>query len=62
MQMHIYLTFDGQCEEALTFYAACLGGTVGSLFRHRDMPATEQVPPTSATRSCTARCACPAAS
>ena len=45
MQMNTYLTFDGRCEEAFNFYARCLGGSIGSIFRHADMPAAEHVPP-----------------
>lgn len=26
MKLHPYLTFNGNCREAMTFYAACLGG------------------------------------
>lgn len=44
MQLNTYLTFDGRCEEAFTFYAACLGGTIESLFRHGETPAAEHVP------------------
>lgn len=28
MKIHAYLIFDGNCAEAFTFYAQCLGGTV----------------------------------
>lgn len=44
MQLNTYLTFDGRCEEAFTFYAARLGGAIESLFRHGDTPAAEHVP------------------
>ena len=30
--------FDGHCEEALNFYAACLNGKVGYLGRYSDSP------------------------
>lgn len=26
IQINVYLTFKGNCKEAMTFYAACLGG------------------------------------
>lgn len=26
MQINVYLTFNGNCREAMTFYQACLGG------------------------------------
>ena len=25
-QLNVYLTFDGNCREAMTFYKECLGG------------------------------------
>ena len=28
-QINSYLTFNGNCREAMTFYAACLGGELG---------------------------------
>ncbi len=28
MQLNTYLTFDGNCREAMTFYQQCLGGTL----------------------------------
>lgn len=34
MQVNAYLSFRGDCEAAFTFYAECLGGTVGQLFRY----------------------------
>lgn len=44
MQMNTYLTFDGQCEEAFTFYASQLGGSIQSIFRHGETPGAEHVP------------------
>jgi len=44
MQMNAYLSFRGQCEEAFTFYAECLGGKVGEIFRYAGTPLAEQVP------------------
>jgi PhnB protein len=43
-QINAYLTFDGNCREAMTFYAACLGGeltfqTIG------ESPLTDKMPP-----------------
>jgi len=43
MQLHSYLTFDGNCREAMTFYQDCLGGelcfqTVG------ESPLSEKMP------------------
>jgi PhnB protein len=43
-QIHVYLTFNGNCREAMTFYQECLGGefmlqTIGG------SPLAEQMPP-----------------
>lgn len=38
MDIHPYLSFDGNCEEAFTAYARCLGGEVGELFRYGGSP------------------------
>ena len=38
-----YLAFDGNCEEVLNFYAACLGGEVTSMMRFSDAP--NETPP-----------------
>jgi PhnB protein len=44
MQMNAYLSFQGQCEEAFRFYAECLDGKVGQIFRYAGTPLAEQVP------------------
>lgn len=44
MQMIPYLSFKGQCEAAFTFYAQCLRGQLGPLFRYAGSPAANQVP------------------
>ena len=33
-----YITFDGNCEEAINFYAECLGGTIQGFHRVSDSP------------------------
>ena len=38
MQIDCYLSFTGNCEEALNFYALCLGGKVGKLMRWGGTP------------------------
>ena len=43
MQMNAYLSFRGDCEAAFNFYAACLGGTVGQLFRYAGSPMAHDV-------------------
>jgi PhnB protein len=40
-----YLTFDGQCEAACTFYASCLGGKIVAMLRHEGTPAEAHVSP-----------------
>lgn len=44
MQMHPYLSFQGNCEAAFQFYAQSLGGKLGSIFRYAGTPLAEQVP------------------
>jgi PhnB protein len=44
MQMSPYLSFKGQCEAAFKFYAGCLGGQVGEIFRYAGTPMADQVP------------------
>ena len=38
MKILPYLNFDGTAEEAMTFYAAALGGTLTEVFRFGAMP------------------------
>ena len=38
MQLTPYIIFNGNCEEALNFYAKAMGGQVGDLMRFGDMP------------------------
>ena len=42
-----YLFFNGTCEEAVTFYAKVLGGTISMLARFKDAP----TPPPGSRRS-----------
>ena len=44
MQMHPYLTFNGQCEAAFTLYEQCLGGQLGAIFRYAGTSLADQVP------------------
>ena len=55
MQINSYLSFNGNCEEAFNFYARCLGGQVGGLFRYGGTPMAGDVPPEMPIRSCTGR-------
>jgi PhnB protein len=42
--MNPYLSFKGDCEAAFTFYAKCLGGQLGAIFRYAGTPMDYQVP------------------
>jgi PhnB protein len=44
MQVNPYLSFNGQCEAAFTFYEQCLGGQLGAIFRYAGTPLAHQVP------------------
>lgn len=39
MQLTPYLIFNGQCEEALNFYAKAIGGEIKDLMRYEGSPA-----------------------
>jgi PhnB protein len=46
IQIDCYLSFDGRCEEALNFYAQCLGGKVSTLMRFEGTPMDgKELPP-----------------
>jgi PhnB protein len=38
MQLHTYLNYGGNCEEAFKFYEAHLGGKITMLMRHGEQP------------------------
>lgn len=40
--VNVYLTFNGQCEEAFNFYKLVFGGEFPYLGRYRDMPSDEE--------------------
>jgi len=44
MEMAPYLSFNGDCEAAFTFYERCLGARVGTLFRYAGTPFAGDVP------------------
>ena len=46
MQIHPYLTFDGQCREAFEFYAHCFGGKIEMMMSYADSPTKEELPVT----------------
>jgi len=43
MEISPYLSFNGQCETAFRFYAECLGGQVGAIFRYAGSPMANDV-------------------
>ena len=45
MQLHTYLNFGGNCEQAFQFYQAHLGGNITMLMRHGDAPGPSQTAP-----------------
>jgi len=46
MRIEPYLSFGGRCEEALAFYASCLGGQLVALNRYAGSPMdTPKLPP-----------------
>jgi PhnB protein len=45
VQLNAYLSFNGDCEEAFTFYAECLDGKLGEIFRYAGTPMANDVPP-----------------
>lgn len=45
MQLNSYLTFNGNCEEALKFYETALGAKIESLSKFAGSPAAEHAPP-----------------
>jgi PhnB protein len=45
MEISPYLNFNGQCAEAFTFYAECLGGKIVMMQTFGESPMKDQVPP-----------------
>ena len=45
MQLHTYLNYGGNCEEAFRFYERHLGGKITFLMRHGEQPGPGNVPP-----------------
>ncbi len=44
MKLNTYLSFDGNCEAAINFYAKALGGTVQMALRYGDSPEAANMP------------------
>ena len=45
MELHTYLNYGGNCEQAFRFYEQHLGGKITMLMRHGDQPTPSEVPP-----------------
>jgi PhnB protein len=45
VQLHTYLNYGGNCEEAFTFYERHLGGKITMLMRHGEQPGGQPGPP-----------------
>jgi PhnB protein len=45
VQLHTYLNYGGNCEEAFKFYERHLGGKISMLMRHGDQPDGPPAPP-----------------
>lgn len=43
--VNVYLNFDGNCEQAFTFYKSVFGGEFPYIGRFKDMPPQEGMPP-----------------
>ena len=56
LQLDTYLTFDGNCAEAMRFYQRTLGGKL-DLMTHAQSPMAAQTPPGSENRIMHARLA-----
>ena len=44
MQLHTYLNYGGNCEEAFKFYEQHLGGKITMMMKHGDQPNRQNVP------------------
>ena len=49
-QLNAYLSFDGTCADAMTFYASLLDAKLEALIRYGEMPDGSPTPPGSADR------------
>jgi PhnB protein len=45
MQVNPYLLYNGNCEEAFSYYVRALGARIEGLSRYQGTPAAEHVPP-----------------
>jgi PhnB protein len=44
VQLHTYLNYGGNCEDAFRFYEQYLGGKITLMMQHGDQPAGSQLP------------------
>lgn len=44
MQLNTYLSFNGQCEEALNLYAKCLNGKIAFMMKNGESPMADKMP------------------
>ncbi len=54
-QLDPYLTFDGNCAEAMRFYERVLGGKIGMMMKNAESPMAEQCAPSDRERIMHAR-------
>jgi PhnB protein len=54
-QLDVYLTFNGNCADAMRFYERTLNGKLEMLMTHAESPMAAQAPPGSADRIMHAR-------
>jgi PhnB protein len=45
VQLHTYLNYGGNCEEAFRFYEKHLGGKITMMMKHGEQPDARDVPP-----------------
>ena len=45
MELHTYLNYGGNCEQAFRFYEQHLGGKITMMMKHGENPTPGQVPP-----------------
>jgi len=50
MEMSPYLSFKGDCEAAFAFYAQCLGGELGEIYRYPELRCRIKFRPTGNTK------------
>jgi PhnB protein len=49
-ELHAYLSFDGDCAEAMSFYAEVLGARLEALITYADVPGAAALPSADARR------------